>query len=301
MPYLDVGDGHQLHYEIQGKLSAGDNSCPVLFVHGGPGAGVKQTDKKLLGATRRPVIFLDQRGSGKSRYSDLLTANSTEYLLQDIEQLRLQLGVDRFVLVGGSWGSTLSLLYAIRHPQCVERLLLWGIFLCRQQELDWFYRHGANVLYPDEFEAFSAVANNSADLITAYYELLTSGCEAQQRHAAAAWARWEAVNSFLAPDEKTLANFSQPDTALTMATLESYFFKNRAFIPQDFILKNISKLGSAPLDIVQGRYDTICPCLSAWLLHKAYPKSQLQISHLAAHDATERQNTAAITGLLAQL
>lgn len=302
MPYLNVGNGHHLHYQLQGELQQDNGQViPLLFVHGGPGAGVKPADKTLLRDALQPVIFLDQRASGNSRYKDQLAANTTEHLIEDIELLRQTLGVEQFILVGGSWGSTLSLLYAIRYPQHVHRLLLWGIFLCRQQELDWFYHYGANQLFPDEYQRFIGTAQqiqSEPDVISAYFQLLTTGSQDQRQAAAAAWARWEAVNSFITPDEQTLTEFSDPDTALPMAILESYYFKHRAFIEQDYILQHIHRLGDTPLEIVQGRYDTICPCQSAWLLSRAYPHSRLHISPLAAHDASEPQNNAAIRHLL---
>ena len=148
MPYLHVGDGHQLYYQIQGDIRS---ATPLLFLHGGPGAGVRPGDKKLFAGLRRPVIFIDQRGCGSSHFAGRLHGNTTDKLLADVELLRRTLAIDKFMLAGGSWGSTLSLLYAIHYPQHVLRLILWGVFLCRQQELDWFYLQGANQLYPDEY------------------------------------------------------------------------------------------------------------------------------------------------------
>lgn len=296
MPYLNVGDGHQLHYELQGDLAA---EVPLLFVHGGPGVGVRADDKQLFAKLQRPVIYYDQRGCGNSKFEQRLTGNTTEHLIADIELLRRTLGVEQLILVGGSWGSTLSLLYAIRYPQHVVRMVLWGIFLCRQQELDWFYLHGANQLYPEEYQRFIQQVDYASDPVAAYFEKLSSA--SQQQQAAASWARWEAVNSFLTPDEAQIERFSETDNCLPMALLESYYFKQQAFLPPDYILRNSMRLQAIPVDIVQGRYDTICPCDAAWQLSNRLVQVQLHISPLAAHDAAEPENFRALRALLLAL
>ncbi|MDR6984856.1 proline iminopeptidase [Rheinheimera pacifica] len=297
MPYLNVGEGHQLYYELQGDPVA---EVPLLFVHGGPGAGVRADDKQLFTKLQRPVIYYDQRGCGKSKFDQRLTANTTEHLIADIELLRHTLTVEQLILVGGSWGSTLSLLYAIRYPQHVVRMVLWGIFLCRQQELDWFYLHGANQLYPEEYQRFIQQVDYASDPVAAYFEQLSNPSR-QQQQAAASWARWEAVNSFLTPDEAQIAHFSETDSALPMALLESYYFKQQAFLPPDYILRNSARLQAIPVDIVQGRYDTICPCDAAWQLSNRLAQVQLHISPQAAHDATEPENFRALRMLLLEL
>lgn len=295
MPYLNVGDGHQLYYQIQGDLRS---ATPLLFLHGGPGAGVRAADKRLFAGLRRPVIFFDQRGCGHSRFTQRLSANTTPQLLADIEQLRSALAIEQFILVGGSWGSTLSLLYAIHYPQRVSRLILWGVFLCRQQELDWFYLQGANQLYPDEYQHFIDAIDQPEKPIAAYFSLLNKGNTRQQHAAAASWARWEAVNSFLTPDKQKIAEFCDQAISLPMAQIASYYFKNRGFIEDDFILHHSEPLQEIAIDIVQGRYDSICPCASAWQLAASLNQARLSISPHAAHDASEPENFAALRSIL---
>ncbi len=299
MPYLNVGDGHQLYYQIQGDIHS---ATPLLFLHGGPGAGARQGDIKLFAGLRRPVIFLDQRGCGHSRFSERLQDNTSDKLVADIEQLRQTLAIEKFILADGSWGSTLSLLYAIHYPEHVLRLVLWGIFLCRQQELDWFYLHGANQLYPDEYQQFINPIRQQPDQpVQAYYELLNNGNSDEQQAAAESWARWEAVNSFLTPGRQKIAEFCDPAVSLPMAQLASYYFVNQGFIEDDFILRHCAALQDIAIDIVHGRYDSICPCVSAWQLDRALPQSRLQITPHSAHDASEPENFAALRAILQTL
>lgn len=298
MPYLDVGYGHQLHYEIAGDITT---DVPLLFVHGGPGAGVSTADKALFAGLQRPVVYFDQRGCGLSRFEQRLNGNTTEQLVEDIEKLRNALSLPKLILVGGSWGSTLSLLYAVRYPQYIDSMLLWGIFLCRQQELDWFYQHGASQLYPEEFQKFMCQVDGAADPVAAYFDLLTTGSEEQQRAAAASWARWEAVNSFFDTDEATLGRFAQAESALPMALLESYYFKHQGFLPADYILRHCQPLKTISVDIVQGRLDTICPCGTAWQLAKHLANCRLYISPRASHAASEPENFSALRTLLRKL
>lgn len=295
MPYLDTGEGHELYYEVQGQNS---NQPPILFVHGGPGAACREQDQRLFAGINRPVIYLDQRGCGKSRYQDPFKNNRTENLVQDIELLRQAIGTDKLILAGGSWGSTLSLCYAIAHPEHVERMILWGIFLCRQAELDWFYRNGASMLFPEEYEHFMAPIQGADDPVSAYYRKVTEGTFKDRANAASHWARWEAVNSFIEPNEETLQNFSDPESSLPMVMLESWYFMNRGFIDEDHILKQAHLLKHIPISLVHGRYDTICPIQSAWLLSHQLKHASLHVSPLAAHDASEAQNFTALRELL---
>lgn len=298
MPYLNVGDGHQLHYQLAGDIQA---EVPLLFVHGGPGAGVSDADKALFAGLTRPVIYYDQRGCGQSRFEQRLTANTTEQLIEDIEALRRALAVPQLILVGGSWGSTLSLLYALRYPQYVSSMVLWGIFLCRQQELDWFYLHGANQLYPEEYQKFIQQADQAADPVSAYFDQLSAGDDEQQRAAAASWVRWEAVNSFFSADDATLERFADAYTKVSMALLESYYFKHQGFLSTDYILRHCQQLQTIPVDIVQGRFDTICPCSTAWQLAKRLAKCRLYISPRASHAASEAENFSALRTILRRL
>ncbi|MDX1391280.1 MAG: prolyl aminopeptidase [Rheinheimera sp.] len=298
MSYLDVGDGHQLYYQLQGELTSAQ---PILFVHGGPGAGVCDEDKALFAGLNRAVIYVDQRGCGNSRFTQRLNANTTEQLINDIEQLRCALGIRQWILVGGSWGSTLSLLYALRYPDKVTRMLLWGIFLCRQQELDWFYLDGANHIYPDEYQRFMQQVNFATDPVAAYYQQLCSNDRQLQQAAAISWTRWEAVNSLLTADEAAITRFTCSANSQAMALLESYYFSQQGFLAPDYILRHCDQLQTIPLDIVHGRYDTICPLASAWQLASKLPQSRLHISPLAGHGANEQQNFTALRRLLTQL
>ena len=299
MPHLAGQDGHQVYYHLQGTLN-GDT--PILFLHGGPGAACQKSDHELLKDCSRPVIFLDQRGCGKSLSDDLLTANTTHALLKDIERLRQQLNVQQFILLGGSWGSTLALSYAIHYPKHVERMILWGIFLCNSAELNWFYREGANWIFPEEYQRFIEPINNLDSVIEEYHQLVTHGSIKQRQQYAAQWARWEAVNSFIQPDESTLQQFSDPETSLPMVILETRYFSNLAFLAEDnFILKHIDSISHIPLDIVHGRYDTICPTRSAWLVAQSMQQATMHESPLAAHDASEPQNRAKLKQLISAL
>lgn len=295
MPYLDVGYGHQLHYEVAGDITS---ETPLLFVHGGPGAGVSEADKALFTGLERPVIYFDQRGCGQSKFEQRLNGNTTEHLIDDIETLRKALKLPKLILVGGSWGSTLSLLYALRYPQHVESMVLWGVFLCRQQELEWFYQHGANQLYPEEYQRFIERVNYAADPVAAYFDQLTTGSEQQRQRAAESWARWEAVNSFLGADEAALARFARAESNVPMALLESYYFKHQGFLSSDYILRHCDQLQNIPVDIIQGRLDTICPCGTAWQLAKHLKNSRLYISPRASHAASEPENFAALRTVL---
>lgn len=299
MPYLDTREGHQLYYRVSGQKSV---LPPVLFVHGGPGAGCQAQDEQLFSQCQRQVIWLDQRGCGKSRCEQPLDNNTSADLIADMERLRTELEIEKWVLVGGSWGSALSLAYALKYPQRIAQMILWGIFTCSQAELNWFYKDGARHLFPDEYQHFIQPVSEYENPIRAYHELVTQGTTAQREQAASDWARWEAVNSFINPDEQTLRKFSNPQTSLPMVLLETWYFMHGGFFAYDhYIIKNLHKLGQLRVDIVQGQYDTICPMTFAWQVASGLSNAQLHISPMAAHDASEIQNQQRLQQLIAAL
>lgn len=298
MPFIDVGFGHQLHYEIAGDITS---QVPLLFVHGGPGAGVTDADKALFAGLKRPVIYFDQRGCGSSRFEQRLNGNTTEHLIDDIERLRTALSLPKVILVGGRWGSTLSLLYALRYPQHVASMVLWGIFLCRQQELDWFYQHGASQMFPEAYQGFIEQVDNAADPVAAYFDQLSAEDAPRKQAAADSWLRWEQVNSYFETENAVPELPDDTERKLSTALLQSYYFKHQCFLPQDYILRHCAQLQAIPMDIVQGRLDTICPCATAWQLAKQLPNCRLYISPRASHAASEPENFAALRTLLNKL
>lgn len=299
MPYLDTREGHQLYYRLRGPKGA---LPPVLFVHGGPGAACQPQDEQLFSRCQRQVIWLDQRGCGKSRFEQPLDNNTSAHLIADMEHLRTELGIDKWVLVGGSWGSALSLAYAIKYPQRVAQMVLWGIFTCSQAELNWFYKDGARHLFPEEYQHFIRPVAVHKNPIQAYHRLVSQGPVAQREQAASRWARWEAVNSFINPSEQTLDKFCDPKASLPMVLLETWYFMHGGFFDYDnFIIKNLPGLGEIRVDIVQGQYDTICPMTFAWQVCSKLHNAQLHISPMAAHDASESQNRERLQQLIAAL
>lgn len=284
--YQSVSHGHELYFEHRG-----DTARPCfLYLHGGPGGGIRDSERALLTSGDRHALLFDQRGAGRSRCDDIYADNTTQDLIADIELMRETVGVDRWILFGGSWGSTLAMAYAVAHPERVRGMILWGIFLCRREELAWFYDGGAAHVYPDEYERFLEASGSrpGESLLDAYHRLLNDPDRRRATAAARAWGRWEAVNSFLTPTEEQLDAFTRPDQALTMARLETHYFVHGAFFERDdHLLANAGRLAEVPAILVQGRYDTICPPASAWALHRALPRSQLRIVVDAAHDSSE--------------
>lgn len=283
--YLRVSDTHELWFE-----DSGSGDPPILFLHGGPGGGVRDVDRQLLEAHSGRVVLLDQRGAGKSRPKASLEENTTWHLVSDLERLREHLGIERWVVVGGSWGSTLALVYAISHPEAVLALIVHGVFLCNEHDLRWFYgADGAATLYPDEYERFTAPlsTSNPDAVIASYHEMLANGEESTRAMAASAWARWETVNSFLSPTDEQLAELTDPANAYPVTLIETAYFKNGGYMEENHILNNAAEIVHLPCRIVQGRYDTICPMRSAWALHRSLPNSAFEIVDKAAHDIAE--------------
>jgi proline iminopeptidase len=284
---LRVSNLHVLYFEESGN----PNGKPVLFLHGGPGGGVSPIQRQFFDPQFYRIILFDQRGAGKSSPQAELQDNTTWDLVSDIEKLRTHLGIDRWLVFGGSWGSTLALAYAIHHPQRVIGLILRGIFLCRKKEIHWFYQEGASFIYPDAWEKFLAPipVEEQDHLVEAYYRRLTSEDPDIRIQAAKAWSIWEATTSHLFQDQKSIEEFEKnPEKALTFARIECHYFINNAFFPTDnYLLENIASIAQIPTRIVQGRYDIVCPIRSAWDLHKIMPSADLRIIPDAGHSTLE--------------
>ncbi|MBU2885594.1 prolyl aminopeptidase [Gilvimarinus agarilyticus] len=282
---IAVDAPHELYVDESGN----PDGIPVLFVHGGPGAGCGKYDRRFFDPELYRIILFDQRGCGRSTPHAELGGNNTQALVADIEKIRLQLGVDKWVVFGGSWGSTLSLVYAEAYPEHVLGLILRGIFLCRDQDLHWFYQHGASSIFPDYWQDFLAPIpeGERGDLMSAYYQRLTSDNELQMMSAAKAWSLWEGRCATLRPNQDVVDAFSNPFKALALAKIEAHYFTHKAFLQDNQILANADKLSGIPGMIVHGRYDMVCPLDNAFALQKAWPEAELQIIRDAGHASRE--------------
>ena len=290
---LAVSDRHTLHYEQCGN----PNGKPAVILHGGPGGGCSPKMRRFHDPERYRIILFDQRGAGRSTPHADLRDNTTWDLVADMEKLRLHLGVDRWQVFGGSWGSTLALAYAQTHAGRVLDLVLRGIFLLRRWELEWFYQEGASRLFPDAWAAYRAAipAVEHADLISAYHRRLTGDDAATRLAAARAWSVWEASTSLLRPDKGFIDAHEDAEFALAFARIESHYIVNGGFLDaDDQLLRNASRLRSIPGTIVHGRYDVVCPVQSAFDLHAAWPSSELVVVTDAGHSAFEAGNAAAL-------
>lgn len=283
--HLDVSDGHRLYVEESGN----PNGIPVLFVHGGPGGGCAPAHRRFFNPERYRIILFDQRGCGLSTPHASLKGNDTDKLVDDMEAIRHFLNIERWLLFGGSWGSTLSLIYAQRHPAQVSGLILRGIFLCREEDIHWFYQAGANALFPDFWQDYVAPIPQAErdDLLTAYYRRLTSDNELIRMGAAKAWSVWEGRCSTLDPNPDIIEHFSDPHFALAMARIEAHYFVHKAFLAPNEILNNCQQLQQIPTVIVQGRYDVVCPMQQAFALYQQLPHAELHIVRDAGHSAFE--------------
>jgi len=282
---LQVDSTHTLHIEECGNPLG----IPILFVHGGPGGGYAPIHRQFFNPSNYRIILFDQRGCGKSRPHACLTNNTTAHLIEDIEKIRRHLEIDKWLLFGGSWGSTLSLLYAQTYPERVTGLILRGIFLCRKQDVNWLYQKGANRFYPEFWADFIAPVEpeKRGNMIAAYYELLTSNNEVARMRAAEAWSIWEGRTSNLETDADTVNHFGEPFHALAMARIECHYFQHEAFIETNQIINNASAISHLPISIIHGRYDMVCPVNQAFELHEALPNSKLIICNKSGHSAME--------------
>lgn len=282
---IKVDSIHTLHVEQSGN----PYGIPVLFVHGGPGGRCSKHDRSFFDPDKYHIVLYDQRGSGRSTPHAELANNTTQALLEDMEKIRRELSVERWVLFGGSWGSTLSLLYAQAHPRNVLGLILRGVFLCRKRDLLWFYQDGASHIFPDYWEDFQhpIPENERHDMIAAYYRRLTGSNELAEMGAAKAWSLWEAHCSTLRPCHEVIEDFSDPHKALSLARIEAHYFVNDVFIEENQIINNAAMLEGIPGIIVHGRYDAVCPLDNAFTLHRAWHESELHIVRDAGHAARE--------------
>ncbi|MFE2997743.1 prolyl aminopeptidase [Nocardia sp. NPDC059246] len=287
---LDVGDGQRLYYEVSGN----PDGKPAVFLHGGPGGGTSPYHRQFFDPEAYRIVLFDQRGCGRStpHIADgaSLEHNTTGHLVADIERLRTHLGVEQWLVFGGSWGSTLALSYAQAHPDRVTELVLRGIFLLRRKEIDWYYNGSAGYVYPDEWEKFLAPvpeAERGQDLIEVYHRLLHSPDAALATDAAVAWSTWEGATSSLLPQPERVAETADPRFALAFARIENHYFVNHGFLDEGQLLRDIGRIAHIPGVIVQGRHDVVCPATSAWDLHRAWPGSELHLVPDAGHAALE--------------
>lgn len=289
---IKVDVPHVIHVEECGNPAG----IPVLFVHGGPGAGCEGYHRRFFDPELYRIILFDQRGCGRSTPHASLEKNTTQALVADMETIRQQLKVDRWVLFGGSWGSTLSLVYAQTYPEQVLGLILRGIFLCRPREIEWFYQSGASRLFPDYWEAYIDVIPEEErdDLVRAYHRRLNGDDELVRMAAAKAWSLWEGRTATLMPQENVIKHLSDPFTALSMARIENHYFINDSFLAPDQILRDAGRLAEIDGVIVQGRYDVVCPMESAWALHRAWPQAAFKVIADAGHSASEEGVTRAL-------
>lgn len=282
---IKMDDTHTIYVEECGD----PDGIPVLFVHGGPGAGANHNDRRFFDPEKFRIIIFDQRGSGRSTPHASLENNTSSDLINDMETIRKKLMVEKWMLFGGSWGATLSLLYAQAHPDKVTGMVLRGTFLCREQDLTWFYRSGADAIFPDYWQEFiKPIAENERnDLIHAYHKRLNGDNELAKMAAAKAWSLWEGQCATLRPSTDVIEHFSDPHLAVSLARIETHYFMNQGFIEPNQIINNAEKLEGIPSIIIHGRYDMVCPLDNAFELYNAWPDSELQIIRDAGHSSHE--------------
>ena len=284
---LKVSDLHTIHVEESGNI----NGKPVIFLHGGPGGGIDPVYRQYFNPEKWRIIVFDQRGCGQSTPHAELQENTTWDLIADIEKIRQHLEIDKWVVFGGSWGSTLSLSYAITHPDRCKALVLRGIFMIRKKEINWFYQDGTSNIYPDAWEHYlrPIPEDERHDLVAAYYKRLTSNDDSVRIEAAKAWSIWEASTRKLIQSDESIHAFEDAKVAEAFARIECHYFTNRGFFDTDeWLLENVDKIRHIPTVIVQGRYDVVCPMISAWELHRAFPEADFEIVQDAGHSMTEK-------------
>lgn len=290
---IAVSDLHTVYYERVGN----PDGIPVVFLHGGPGGGLIPMYRQYFDPAAYHVILFDQRGSGRSTPHAEVKENTTWDLIDDIEKLREKFSIDKWYVFGGSWGSTLSLAYAVSHPDHCLGLILRGIFLTRKKELDWFYQYGASEIFPDFWERYrdEIPEDERGDFMAAYHKRLFSDNEEIRLSAARAWSVWEGSTSKLFPDKDLMDHWEGAHEALSLARIECHYFVNNSFFPSDnYLLENVDKIRNIPTVIVQGRYDVVCPITSAWDLHKAMPEAEFVVVPDAGHSVSEKGITSAL-------
>jgi proline iminopeptidase len=282
---LDVGDGHRVYWELCGN----PKGKPVVFLHGGPGGGCTPTQRRLFDPEKYRILLFDQRGCGRSTPYASLEANTTWHLVADIERLRRMIGVDKWMVFGGSWGSTLALAYAQKHPETVTELVLRGIFTLRREELLWYYQEGASWIFPDKWEGFLAPipAEERGDLMAAYRKRLTDPDPAIQRMAARAWSLWEGETITLLHNQAYSDEFGDEHYAIAFARIENHYFVHEGWFEEGQLIRDAHRLKDIPAVIVQGRYDVATPPKTAWELHKAWPEARFIMVPDAGHAVSE--------------
>ncbi|WP_225247535.1 prolyl aminopeptidase [Mycoplasmopsis anatis] len=300
MPYksgfLNTESEHKIYYEVSGN----QEGVPVIFLHGGPGGSSSEKHREFFDPKYYKIIIFDQRGCGKSTPSCSLINNTTDYLIQDINNLTKMLDVDKFILFGGSWGSTLALIYAIRNPERVLSLVLRGIFLCRKSDINWLYQNGVEQFFPEYFEDYMNYLSEEErkDALTSYYKRMTSSDRTVALQAATKFANLESITSTI----KTVEPNSDDKHILEIATLEAHYFVNDSFLPSDnYILENTNKIENIPTYIVHGRYDMVCRPSSAYDLHKKLKNSQLHYTNLAGHSLFEEETKEKLFSIMEEL
>jgi proline iminopeptidase len=284
--WLDAGDGHRVYWELCGD----PRGKPAVFLHGGPGGGCSPEHRRLFDPARYRVLLFDQRGCGRSTPHASIEANTTWHLVADIERLRAEvMGAERWLVLGGSWGSTLALAYAQTHTGRVSELVLRGIFALRRAELLWYYQEGASWLFPDKWERFLAPIPEAerGDLIAAYHRRLTHPDRRVRVEAAKAWSVWEGETITLLPDADYSARHAEDEYALAFARIENHYFVNRGFMEEGQLIRDAHRLRGIPGVIVQGRYDVATPAATAWALHKAWPEAGFHLVPDAGHAFSE--------------
>ena len=282
---LKVSSLHSIYWERCGN----PKGLSVLIVHGGPGGGSSPVYRRYFDPNKFNIVQFDQRGCGRSTPHSELKENSTHHLIEDIEKLRQYLNIKSWHVFGGSWGSTLSLIYAIQHPEKVLTLTLRGIFLCRKNELNWFYQKGASEIFPEEFDLYQSVIpkDERGNFINAFYKRLTSEDRTERAKAANAWTRWEMATSNLMPNKLSIQKAANDTFSDSFARIECHYFINNIFLEENYILNNIANIKNISVSIVQGRYDVVCPMRSAWDLKKSLPSSKLYVIDKAGHSMKE--------------
>ena len=281
---LEVDGLHRIYWEECGNATG----QPVVFLHGGPGAGSAPAHRRFFDPAHYRIVIFDQRGAGRSRPLGELRDNTTPLLIADMENLRRRLGIERWLVFGGSWGSTLALAYAIAHPERCSGLVLRGIFLCRSSEIEWFL-YGVRNLFPEAWAAFASAipAAERGDLLSAYYRRLTDFDPAIHMPAARAWSIYEGSCSTLLASPETVAYFSSDVVALGLARIEAHYFTHQIFMPPNALLDNVGRIRDIPAVMVQGRYDAVCPIVTADDLHRAWPEADYVVVPDAGHSAWE--------------
>jgi len=290
---LQVSALHNIYVEESGN----PKGKPVVFVHGGPGGGTEPWQRQFFDPAKYRIVLFDQRGCGKSTPFAELAENTTWDLVADMEVIREHLKIDSWVVFGGSWGSTLGLAYAETHPSRVKALVLRGIFLLRQLEIDWFYQEGTSFIFPDQWEAYRDAIPEAerGDFVAAYYKRLTSSDAAVRAAAAKAWSTWEGATSKLLINADMLARYGNDTFADAFARIECHYFTHKGwFEVEDQLLRDVGKIRHIPAVIVQGRYDVVCPMKSAWDLHRAWPEAEFVVVPDAGHAASEKGTLSAL-------